>query len=97
VIAFSHLDRRLHVTAVILSGLAPKRHFTSVYRFLREGVWDLETVRRRVWQLCQEHAVTAGPRIFFAVDADVEKGSAISMVPSSSTMSHLARTPCKWI
>ena len=36
VIAFAHLDRRLHVTAVILSGLAPKRHFTSVYRFLRD-------------------------------------------------------------
>jgi hypothetical protein len=71
VIAFAHLDGRLHVTAVILSGLAPRRHFSSVYRFLREGTWDLEAVRRRLWELCQARAVTAGRRIFFVVDDTV--------------------------
>jgi hypothetical protein len=71
VIAFAHLDRRLHVTAVILSGFAPERHFTSVYRFLREGAWDLEAVRRRMWEVCQARAVTVGRRIFFVVDDTV--------------------------
>jgi hypothetical protein len=71
VLAFAHLDRRLHVTAVLLTGLADGRHFTSVYRFLREGVWDLEAVRRRVWDVCQERAVTVGERIFFVVDDTV--------------------------
>jgi hypothetical protein len=71
VVAFAHLDRRLHVTAVILSGLAPGRHFTSVYRFLREGVWDVAAVRRQLWEVCQERAVTAGQRIFFVVDDTV--------------------------
>jgi hypothetical protein len=71
VLAFAHLDRRLHVTAVILTGLVDGRHFTSVYRFLREGVWDLEAVRRRVWDVCQARAVTVGERIFFVVDDTV--------------------------
>src|SRR5947209_8844185 len=71
VLTFAHLDRRLHVTAVLLSGLVEGRHFTSVYRFLREGTWDLEAVRRRLWALCQERAVTAGQRIFFVVDDTV--------------------------
>jgi hypothetical protein len=71
VIAFAHLDRRLHVTAVILSGWAPERHFTSIYRFLREGRWDVEALRRRLWQVCWERGVTSGRRIFFAVDDTV--------------------------
>src|SRR4051812_16125505 len=70
VLAFAHLDRRLYVTSVILTGLVEGRHFTSVHRFLREGVWDLEAVRRRVWTVCQR-AVTVGPRIFFVVDDTV--------------------------
>lgn len=71
VLAFAHLDRHLHVTAVLLSGLVEGRHFTSVYRFLREGVWDLEAVRRRLWTLCLERAVAPGPRVFVAVDDTV--------------------------
>jgi hypothetical protein len=71
VLAFAHLDRHLHVTAVILSGLVEGRHFTSVYRFLREGVWDLEAVRRRLWTVCLERAVTTGRRVFVAVDDTV--------------------------
>lgn len=71
VLAFAHLDRRLHVTAVMLARLVEGRHFTSVYRFLREGVWDLEAVRRRVWEVCQAHGVAVGHRIFFVVDDTV--------------------------
>jgi DDE superfamily endonuclease len=71
VLAFAHLDRHLHVTAVILSGLVDGRHFTSVYRFLRAGLWDVAAVRRRVWEVCQERAAVVGPRIFFVVDDTV--------------------------
>src|SRR6266516_3953834 len=74
VIAFAHLDGRLHVTAVLLSGWAPARHFTTLYRFLREGRWDVEAVRRRVWAVCQQRLVSAGKagkRVFFAVDDTV--------------------------
>jgi hypothetical protein len=71
VLAFAHLDRRLHVTAVLLSGWALERHFTTLYRFLREGVWDLAAVRRRVWEVCQSRAVAARKRVFFAVDDTV--------------------------
>jgi hypothetical protein len=71
VLAFAHLDRRLHVTAVLVSGRIDGRHFTSVYRFLREGVWDVAAVRRRVWERCQEHGGTVGGRLFFAVDDTV--------------------------
>lgn len=71
VLAFAHLDRRLHVTAVLLSGLAPARHFTSAYRFLREGRWDVEAVRRRLWELCRERLVPSAERLYFVVDDTV--------------------------
>jgi hypothetical protein len=71
VLAFAHLDRHLHVTAVLLTGLVDGRHFTSVYRFLREGVWDVAAVRRRVWTVCQARGVVVGRRIFFVVDDTV--------------------------
>jgi len=71
VLAFAHLEHRLHVTAVLLSGQVDGRHFTSVYRFLRVGLWDVGAVRRRVWALCQVSGVAVGRRIFFAVDDTV--------------------------
>jgi hypothetical protein len=71
VLAFAHLDRHLHVTAVLLTGLVDGRHFTSVYRFLREGVWDPAAVRRRVWAVCQARGVVVGRRLFFVVDDTV--------------------------
>jgi DDE superfamily endonuclease len=71
VLAFAHLDRRLHVTAVLLTGLVDGRHFTSAYRFLREGRWDVEAVRRRMWEVCQERGVAVDRRLFFVVDDTV--------------------------
>ncbi len=47
VLGFATLDGRLHVTQVVLSGLVA-RHFTSFYRFLRDGAWCLEEVVARV-------------------------------------------------
>lgn len=63
----AHLDRRLWVTQVILSGLV-ERHFTSFYRFLSHGVWSLAAVRQQVWNQCRPHCQGAGGRVFAVVD-----------------------------
>jgi hypothetical protein len=70
VLIFAHLDGRLWVTQVILSGLLD-RHFTSFYRFLREGAWKTEAVAEEVWRQCVTVCSTAGPRVFVAVDDTV--------------------------
>jgi hypothetical protein len=70
VLVLAHLDRRLWVTQVILSRQVD-RHFTSFYRFLREGVWSLAAVRTQVWALCRRHCLGVGGRCFAVVDDTV--------------------------
>lgn len=67
---FARLDGRLWVTQVILSGLLD-RHFTSFYRFLREGAWGTEAVAEEIWKQCAGVCATAGRRVFVAVDDTV--------------------------
>jgi len=66
----AHLDRRLWVTQVILSRLID-RHFTSFYRFLREGAWSLVAVRQQLWTLCRPLCQVVGSRCFVTVDDTV--------------------------
>lgn len=70
VLVLAHLDRRLWVTQVILTGRVD-RHFTSFYRFLREGVWSLPAVRQQLWALCRPLCQGAGGPCFVAVDDTV--------------------------
>lgn len=70
VLVLAHLDRCLWVTQVILTGRVD-RHFTSFYRFLREGVWSLPAVRQQLWALCRPLCQGAGGRCFVAVDDTV--------------------------
>lgn len=70
VFVFAHMDQRLWVTQVVLSGLVD-RHFTSFYRFLKQGVWSTEAVRQQVWNLCLWRCVDASGRIFAALDDTV--------------------------
>jgi hypothetical protein len=70
VLVFAHLDRRLWVTQVVLAGLI-ERHFTSFYRFLRQGRWSLTAVRQHLWRLCQEHCRGEAGRVFVGVDDTV--------------------------
>ena len=69
VLVFAHLDGRLWVTQVVLSKLVD-RHFTSFYRFLREGVWSLEAARQQMGNLCLWRCVEGG-RLFVALDDTV--------------------------
>lgn len=66
----AHLDRRLWVTQVILSRQID-RHFTSFYRFLREGAWSLVAVRQQLWALCRPLCQAGGSRCFVLVDDTV--------------------------
>jgi hypothetical protein len=70
VLVFAHLDRRLWVTHVILAGFVD-RHFTSFYRFLREGAWSVAQVRQQVWVVCRERCVGEAGRLFVGVDDTV--------------------------
>jgi hypothetical protein len=72
-LVFAHLDGRLWVTTVILSGLVEERHWTSFYRFLRVGVWSVAQVRAQVWTLCREHGCGEGGRYFVSADDTVAK------------------------
>ena len=70
VFVFAHLDQRLWVTQVVLSKLVD-RHYTSFYRFLKEGAWPIEAVRQRMWDLCLSRCLDASGRIFAALDDTV--------------------------
>ncbi len=70
VFVLAHLDRRLWVTQVILSGLVD-RHFTSFYRFLSHGAWLLAAVRQQLWTLCRPACQGADGRVFAVVEATV--------------------------
>lgn len=68
--AFAHLDGRLFVTQVILSGYVG-RHFTSYYRFLGEGVWSIEGVVFVLWKLVCAACITPTGHLFVAIDDTV--------------------------
>jgi hypothetical protein len=70
VLVLAHLDRRLWVTQVILSRPFD-RHFTSFYRFLREGAWSLVAVRQQLWLLCRPLCQAVAARCFVVVDDTV--------------------------
>ena len=70
VLVFAHLDQRLWVTQVVLSGLI-ERHYTSFYRFLKEGAWSIQAVRQRMWNLCLARCTDASGRLFAALDDTV--------------------------
>jgi hypothetical protein len=70
VLVFAHLDGRWWVTQVILAGLI-ERHYTSFYRFLREGVWSVSAVRQQVWALCWERCRGEDGRVFVGADDTV--------------------------
>lgn len=70
VLVFAHLDRRLWVTQVVLSGLV-NRHFTSFYLFLSHGAWSLVAVRQQVWSLCRSACQSEDRRVFVVVDDTV--------------------------
>lgn len=71
VLVFAHLERRLWVTQVILSGLIEGRHFTSFYRFLREGEWSVAAVRQKLWEQCRDLCADEDGRVFLAGDDTV--------------------------
>lgn len=70
VCVFAHLDRRLWVTQVVLSGLID-RHFTSFYRFLSHGAWSVAAGRQKLWTLCRPACEGADRRVYVAVDDTV--------------------------
>lgn len=69
---FAHLDGRLWVTSVVLSGWLD-RHWTNFYRFLRSTAWDIEAVSRQVFALCLPACTDAQGRVFVAIDDTVCK------------------------
>jgi hypothetical protein len=72
VFVFAHLDRRLWVTQVILSGLL-ERHWTNFYRFLDSPAWSPKNVREKVFALGQAVAMQPGGRLLVAVDDTVAR------------------------
>lgn len=73
VIILAQIDGRLWVTHVVLSGLVD-RHFTSYYRFLKEGAWSLTEVGQAIATLALRECWskdTSPRRIFAAVDDTV--------------------------
>jgi DDE superfamily endonuclease len=73
VLVFAHLERRLWVTQVILARLVEGRHFTSFYRFLRDGKWWVAAVRQKLWALCRDRCADEAGRVFMAGDDTVAK------------------------
>jgi hypothetical protein len=69
VLVFAHIDQRLWVTQVVLSGLV-NRHFTNFYRFLKEGAWNTEAVTQQIWRLSGARCAQGG-RLFAAIDDTV--------------------------
>ena len=69
VLVFAHIDQRLWVTQVVLSGLV-NRHFTNFYRFLKEGAWNTEAVTQQIWRLSGARCAQ-GDRLFAAIDDTV--------------------------
>jgi hypothetical protein len=70
VLTLAHLDGRLWVTQVALTGLAD-RHFTCYYRFLKHGAWSPVTVCQQVWTLCVRRCADPNGRVFVACDDTV--------------------------
>lgn len=67
---FAHLDGRLLVTQVILTGLL-ERHYTNFYRFLEQRSFSLAAVRQTLTNLCLSVCLQPGQRLFAAIDDTV--------------------------
>lgn len=65
----AHLDRRLWVTQVVLSGLLA-RHWTNFYRFLRSSAWSTQEVTNVLYRQCLDKAVLGG-RVLLGLDDTV--------------------------
>src|SRR5690242_1759194 len=68
----AHLDERLFVTKVVLSGLL-NRHWTNFYRFLRSPAWNLPGGASQIFRLCLPVCQDAQGRVFVAIDDTVCK------------------------
>ena len=68
----AHLDDRLCVTKVVLSGLL-NRHWTNFHRFLRSPTWNPAEVARQIFNLCLPVCQDAEGRVFVAIDDTVCK------------------------
>jgi hypothetical protein len=68
----AHLDERLCVTKVVLSGLLG-RHWTNFHRFLRSPAWNPADVARQIFTLCLPVCQDAEGRVFVALDDTVCK------------------------
>jgi len=66
----AHLDGRLWVTHVVLTGLLA-RHWTNFYRFLRSPQWSVTAVARQMFTLCLPVCQDEGGRVFVALDDTV--------------------------
>lgn len=65
----AHLDRRLWVTSVVLSGLLG-RHWTNFYGFLRSPDWNPQDVATVLYRQCLEVSVHCG-RVLLGLDDTV--------------------------
>jgi hypothetical protein len=65
----AHLDRRLWVTQVVLSGLLT-RHWTNFYRFLRSSAWSTQEVTNVLYRQCLDKVIVGG-RVLLGLDATV--------------------------
>ena len=65
----AHLDRRLWVTSVVLSGLLA-RHWTNFYRFLRSSDWNPQEVAGVLYRQCLDVSAVCG-RVLLVVDDTV--------------------------
>ena len=65
----AHLDGRLWVTSVVLSGLL-QRHWTNFYRFLRSPDWSAQEVASVVYRQCLDKAAVGG-RVLLGLDDTV--------------------------
>jgi hypothetical protein len=74
VLVFAHLDGRLWVTRVILSGLL-SRHYTNFYRFLASPAWSPQEVAKQVFRLSLGVGLQPGNRVCVALDDTVAKKS----------------------
>ena len=65
----AHIDRRLWVTSVVLSGLLG-RHWTNFYRFLRSPDWNPQDVTNVLYRQCLEVSAHCG-RVLLGLDDTV--------------------------
>jgi hypothetical protein len=99
----AHLDGRLWVTQVVLSGLLC-RHWTNFYRFLRSSAWSVQAVTQQMFWLCLPVCQDSARRVFVAVDDTVcgKRGTHFESVGvhydpmNQDSQRHLSRGHC-WV